>query len=211
MLSVKFYICYSCHCTVQCKGLPTSYFPIEPITWRFTSYLFNKNGIKIKQRITQHQLPIEPAFALTTYACQGQTISKVLADLTISGSSAYVQASRAQSRLDFFSMFPVTIAELNKPLSYALRNEDLRISALAHNTRMENNIKPGDIVNVPDAESDQGISFINTKPIFKINETTKCVQKRKRVNDNQISTVDSSLDNDEDSIFLQGCTWDLSM
>ena len=108
-------------------------------------------------------------------------------------------------------MFPVTIAELNKPLSYALRKEDLQISALAHNTLIENNIKSGDIVNVPDAESEQGIRFINTKPIFKVNETTKCVQKRKkRVNDNQISTVDSSLHNG-DSIFLQGCTWDPSM
>ena len=45
-------------------------------------------------------------------------------------------------------MFPVTIAELNKPLSYALRKEDLQISALAHNTLIENNIKTGDIVNV---------------------------------------------------------------
>ena len=33
---------------------------------------------------------------------------------------------------------------------------------------------------------------------------------KKRVNDNQISTVDSSLHNG-DSIFLQGCTWDPSM
>ena len=39
-------------CPVQCKGLPTFYFPIESIIWRFTSDLFNKNGIKIKQRIT---------------------------------------------------------------------------------------------------------------------------------------------------------------
>ena len=102
--------------------------------------------MKIKQRITQHQLPIEPAFTFTTYAFQGQTISKVLADLTISGSSAYVQASWAQSGLDFFSMFPITIAELNKPLSYALRKEDLWISALAHNTLIENNIESGDTV-----------------------------------------------------------------
>ena len=75
------------------------------------------------------------------------------------------------------TVFPVTIAELNKPLSYALRKEDLQISALAHNTLRENNIKSGDIVNVPNAESEPGISFINTKPIFKVNEPMKCVQK----------------------------------
>ena len=72
-------------------------------------------------------------------------------------------------------MFPVKIAELKKPLSYALKKEDLQISALAHNTLIENNIKSGDIVYVPDAESEQGISFINTKPILKFNEPTKCV------------------------------------
>ena len=78
---------------IKCSHLPPGYFLIEPISWTFVTTLNNPDGTKTKNKITRHQLPLEPAFSLTSYGCQGQTINKVLADLQIEGFSTYVQAS----------------------------------------------------------------------------------------------------------------------
>ena len=57
---------------VKCKDLPTGYLLIEPVSWTFVTTLNNPDGTKIKNKITHHQLPIEPAFSLTSHGCQGQ-------------------------------------------------------------------------------------------------------------------------------------------
>ena len=115
---------------VKCKDIPTGRFLIEPISWTFVTTLHNPDGTKTRTKITHHQLPIEPAFSSTSHGCQGQTISKILADLWIRGSSTYVQASRVTKREGICSMESIIFADLNKPLPIHLKKENMRLHAL---------------------------------------------------------------------------------
>ena len=67
--------------SIECSNLPLGYFLVEPVSWTFVTMLNNPDGTKIKKENNRfHQLPIEPAFSLTSHGCEGQTINKVLAD-----------------------------------------------------------------------------------------------------------------------------------
>ncbi|KAL1731083.1 hypothetical protein EV714DRAFT_209486, partial [Schizophyllum commune] len=98
--------------SVQLSGLPSSCFPIYPIPWRFTTLL--RSGQQMQ--ITRHQLPIQPAFAVTGQSAQGKTLPSVLVNLAEGGFSAYVAASRARSSHNLYLTEPVTLQQLNKPL-----------------------------------------------------------------------------------------------
>jgi len=110
-------------------------------------------------------LPIEPAFSFTSHACQGQTISKALADLQIGGFSAYFQASRVTSHICLTDT--IRLVHLNKPLPTNLKKENLRLQAIEKNTLIKHGYEKGNYVNVPDIESEQGI-LIKINPNLKI-------------------------------------------
>jgi len=112
-------------------------------------------------------LPIEPAFSFTSHACQGQTISKALADLQIGGFSAYVQASRVTNQEGICLTEPLRLVDLNKPLPTNLKKENLRLQAIEKNTLIKHGYEKGNYVNVPDIESEQGI-LIKINPNLKI-------------------------------------------
>ncbi|KAG1904462.1 uncharacterized protein F5891DRAFT_945755, partial [Suillus fuscotomentosus] len=67
-------------------------------SWTFTTLFKNSNGKEEKLQVTHHQLPIQPAFAVTGHSAQGKTLPKVLVNLHEGGFAAYVAASRAQTR-----------------------------------------------------------------------------------------------------------------
>ena len=158
----------------------------------------------------RHQCCPHTAFTLTSYACQGQTIPKVLADLTIPGSGAYVQASRAQTCYDFFSIFPVTFTQLSKPHSLALKKEDLCLNALAHNSLIYYNFISGSMIPIPDFESEQGIITTKPKSMFEINDTRKQLSKRKKGSTDSSDVDRSGIHTIFNSGYLQGCVWDAS-
>ncbi|KAG1765734.1 hypothetical protein EV702DRAFT_981359, partial [Suillus placidus] len=58
---------------VQLSDLPAKWFPIVPVSWTFTTLLLADDGTERKVRITRHQLPIQPAFAVTGHSAQGKT------------------------------------------------------------------------------------------------------------------------------------------
>ncbi|KAG1894375.1 uncharacterized protein F5891DRAFT_961688, partial [Suillus fuscotomentosus] len=82
---------------VQLSGLPPHFFPVVPMTWTFTTLLQDDQGNEHKLRITRHQLPIQPAFAVTGHSAQGKTLPSVLVNLHEGGFSAYVAASWART------------------------------------------------------------------------------------------------------------------
>jgi len=96
--------------------------------------LYNPNGNKRKRKRTWHQLPIEPAFSLTSHGCQGQTITKILAGLLIGGFSTYVQASQVTIREGICLTESIMLADLNRPLPNNLKKENMRLHALEKNT-----------------------------------------------------------------------------
>jgi ATP-dependent exoDNAse (exonuclease V) alpha subunit len=57
----------------QLPKLPPKHYPISPITWTFTT---KPNGEHIKA--TRHQLPLQPAFAVTGHSAEGKTLPNVL-------------------------------------------------------------------------------------------------------------------------------------
>ncbi|KAL1686737.1 hypothetical protein GGG16DRAFT_63693, partial [Schizophyllum commune] len=116
--------------SVQLSGLPRACFPIYPIPWRFSTLL--RSGKQMQ--ITRHQLPIQPAFAVTGQSAQGKTLPSVLVNLAEGGFSAYVAASRARSLNNLYLTEPVTLQQLNKPLPRELTSEIARLQALEHNT-----------------------------------------------------------------------------
>ncbi|KAG1781407.1 hypothetical protein EV702DRAFT_962761, partial [Suillus placidus] len=61
------------HSKVQLTGLPKGVFPILPSTWTFTM-LLDCNGSQKKVRVSRHQIPIQPAFAVTGHSSQGKTL-----------------------------------------------------------------------------------------------------------------------------------------
>jgi ATP-dependent exoDNAse (exonuclease V) alpha subunit len=101
--------------------LPRGYFPILPVTWSFTtSFVCDTDGQHEKVKLTRHQVPIQPAFAVTGQSAQGKTLPKVSVGLHEGGFAAYVAASRAKTRTGLCITQPVHLNDLNKPIAHDL-------------------------------------------------------------------------------------------
>lgn len=140
---------------VHLSNLPRLYFPILPITWTFTTLLDDVQGCEVKLRITRHQLPIQPAFAVTGHSAQGKTLPSVLVNLHEGGFGAYVAASRARTREGLCVTHAVNIDQLNKPLPVDLIREVRRFEAIEHNTYIRHGLRKGELVQIPDAEAER--------------------------------------------------------
>ncbi|KAG1879740.1 hypothetical protein F4604DRAFT_1679334 [Suillus subluteus] len=133
----------------QLSDLPGSCFPVVPVSWTFTTLLKDANGLERKLRITHHQLPIQPAFAMTGHSAQGKTLPSVLVNLHEGGFRAYIAASRAQTR--------TSLCITQAPLPADLLQEVRHFEAIEVNTCVWCGLRDGDLVPVPDAESDMAI------------------------------------------------------
>ncbi|KDQ05684.1 hypothetical protein BOTBODRAFT_122384, partial [Botryobasidium botryosum FD-172 SS1] len=67
--------------TVKLSNLPQGVFPITPQKWTFTTCTTSEDGSLTNLRVTRHQLPIQPAFAVTGHAAQGKTLPSVEVNL----------------------------------------------------------------------------------------------------------------------------------
>jgi hypothetical protein len=64
------------------KGLPKNVTPITPMTRNFQHHHFIQESNTFKTfNISQYQLPLAPAFCLTNFKAQGQTIECLIIDL----------------------------------------------------------------------------------------------------------------------------------
>jgi hypothetical protein len=142
---------------VQLSNMPRNFFPIVPVSWTFTTLLEDAQGNERKLRITRHQLPIQPAFAVTGHSAQGKTLPSVLVNLHEGGFGAYVAASRARSREGLCITRAVTIDQLNKPLPVDLVREVQRFEAIEHNTYIRCGLRTGEYVQIPDAEAEKSL------------------------------------------------------
>jgi hypothetical protein len=146
---------------VHLKSLPPSHFPIFPVTFTFPMKLMSiKTGKEEVVRICCHQLPIQPAFAVTGHSAQGKTLSKVIAFLHEGGFAAYVAALRATSRHGLCIVCPVSLDDLNKPLPSDLFLEMKRIDALEHNTQVQYGFSSECVIPVPDTKSNRSLSTL---------------------------------------------------
>ncbi|KAG2739422.1 hypothetical protein P692DRAFT_20675553, partial [Suillus brevipes Sb2] len=121
------------HSKVQLTGLPLGVFPILPSTWTFTT-LLDCNRSQKKIRVTRHQIPIQPGFAVTGHSSQGKTLPKVIVNLHEGGFAAYVAVSRARTREGLCLTRPVSLQHLNKRIPTDLLHEVSRFDALEHNS-----------------------------------------------------------------------------
>jgi len=140
------------------SGLPRGYYPITLSTFSFTTKIKD-----IKVQVTRHQLPLQPAFAVTGHFAQGKSMPKILAALHEGGYAAYVAASRAFNREGLCITQPVRQQDLNTPLPYNLFIEHKRLKALEHNTYIKYGILDGESVKVPDQESNMNIDTSKMK------------------------------------------------
>lgn len=140
---------------VHLSNLPPRYFPILPVSWTFTTLLEDDQGVERKLRITRHQLPIQPAFAVTGHSAQGKTLPRILVNLHDGGFGAYVAASRACTREGLCITQPVSMDQLNKPLPVDLVREVQCFEAIEHNTYIHCGLRAGEFVQIPDAEAER--------------------------------------------------------
>jgi hypothetical protein len=173
------------HSKVQLTDLPLGYYPIVPSTWAFTTVLHDHGGQPEKIRITRHQLPIQPAFAITGHSAQGKTLPRVLVNLHEGGFAAYVAASRARGRSGLCITQPVTLAQLNKRIPHDLAFECRRFEALEHNTLVRVGVKKGIAVEIPDAEGERTLAKMPVTIEFDTNEDRKHQSKRSRTAEDQ--------------------------
>lgn len=138
---------------VQIEGLPQSYFPVFPITFSYSKILNSaETGKDEVVHICRHQLPIQPAFAVTGHSAQGKTLPKVLAFLNEGGFGAYVAASRACKREDLCVVYPVSLSDLNKPLPSDLFYEMKCLQALEYNTAINFQFSNNQLKTIPDID-----------------------------------------------------------
>jgi len=167
---------------VKLKGLPKGHFPIVPSTWSFTtSFTQEVNKKQEKIKISRHQIPIQPAFAVTGHSAQGKTILKVLASLHEGGFGAYVAASRAKSRSGLYITHTVRLQDLNKPIPHDLLVEIRRLENLEHNTLVQHGFIKGSIIPIPEPESEHKEKKIKIKSEYL--EPTS--HKRKYIEENE--------------------------
>lgn len=142
-------------CLAKVDGLPDHCFPIFPMTFVYAKKLkIGKDDKEEIVRITRHQLPIQPGFAITGHSAQGKTLPKVLTLLNEGGFAAYVAASRATSRDGICLINFVTLSDLKKPLPSDLAFETKRLETLAHNTAVKYGYQQGPLMNVFDPETE---------------------------------------------------------
>ena len=142
------------HSKVRLDGLPATYFVITPVKWTFTTLLQRPDGTRDKVRICRLQVPIQPAFAVTSHLAQGKTLPKVLVNLSEGGFGTYVAASCAQTRAGLCLTEPVTLQQLNKPIPADLYAEAQRLKILEHNTYIRHGLRSGSLKAVPDPEAE---------------------------------------------------------
>jgi ATP-dependent exoDNAse (exonuclease V) alpha subunit len=127
--------------------------PIPLIKKRFTvpikqlfGHLFERvqGGRKIPQviQVTRTQLPIVPAFAITTYKAQGLTMNKIVVDLqvplgTLQVASVYVPLSRVKRAEDIVILRPFDMKVLQVRPSSAQDIELKRLDELDRKTQRE--------------------------------------------------------------------------
>ncbi|KIJ27160.1 hypothetical protein M422DRAFT_271714 [Sphaerobolus stellatus SS14] len=144
----------------QLLGLPRGWINIEPARWTVTVSDYHSSNTKGKNnprfRFKHLQIPLQPAFAVTGHSAQGKTLPRVMFNLTEGGHAAYVAASRATSRHGLFIAHGVTLAHLNKQLDPDLLFEVRRLDALCHNTLIKHGFRKGDLLSVPDPETEAG-------------------------------------------------------
>jgi hypothetical protein len=134
-------------------GLRPKLIPISLIKKRFTvpikqlfGHLFERvqGGRKIPQviQVTRTQLPIVPAFAITTYKAQGLTMNKIVVDLqvpvgTLQVASIYVPLSRVKRAEDIVILRPFDMKVLQVRPSSAQDIELKRLDELDRKTQRE--------------------------------------------------------------------------
>jgi hypothetical protein len=134
-------------------GLRPKLIPISLIKKRFTvpikqlfGHLFERvqGGRKIPQviQVTRTQLPIVPAFAITTYKAQGLTMNKIVVDLqvpvgTLQVASIYVPLSRVKRAEDIVILRPFDMKVLQVRPSFVQDIELKRLDELDRKTQRE--------------------------------------------------------------------------
>lgn len=181
---------------VHLSNLPDKWFPIVPVSWTFTTLLLADDGTERKLRITRHQLPIQPAFAVTGHSCQGKTLPTVLVNLHEGGFGAYVAASRAQTREGLCITQPVTLDQLNKSLPRDLICEVRRFDAIEHNTYVRRGLRPGKIIPVPDAEAEK---FVQHTPLHATISTPQPSRNDRKKNRSDLKRPLDPLAKEDDS------------
>jgi len=103
-----------------------------------------QGGKKIPEtiRITRTQLPIMPAFAITTYKAQGLTINKIIVDLqvplgTMQVTSIYVPLSRVKRAEDVAILRPFDMKVLQIQPSLAQNAELKRLDEFNRKIQQE--------------------------------------------------------------------------
>ena len=144
---------------IELPGLKKREFPILPISVTFSTQLQDENNFVKKVKITQTQLPFQPAFSLTGHSAQGKTLPKIVTGLHKGGFSAYVAASRAQTRKGLCITHAVTLQDLNKPLPHTLITESQQLDAIEHNTLILHGFEPGFLKSIPDPESEYTVKI----------------------------------------------------
>lgn len=134
-------------------GLPSKLIPIPLIKKQFTipvKQLFGslfqavqgRKKVPETIRITRTQLPIVPAFAITTYKAQGLTMNKIVVDLQVpigtkQVASIYVPLSRVKSGEDVVILRPFDMKVLQIRPTPAQDAELKRLDELNRKTRQE--------------------------------------------------------------------------
>jgi ATP-dependent exoDNAse (exonuclease V) alpha subunit len=134
-------------------GLPPKLIPILLIKKQFTiliKQLFGslfelmQGGKKIPETIpiTRTQLPIVPAFAITTYKAQGLTMNKIIVDLqvplgTMQVASIYVPLSRVKRAEDIAILRTFDMKVIQIQPSLAQNAELKRLDELNRKTQQE--------------------------------------------------------------------------
>ena len=211
---------------IQLLDLPYGHFPITPISWQFTTILPAEDGKQQKVRITRHQLPIQPGFAVTGQSAQGKTLPQVIVNLHEGGFGAYVAASRARTREGICIIQHVMLDDLNKPVPYDLFQEVQRFDAIEHNTYVRYGILNANPLEVPNPESERSLSNrhklsfqelpANNKRKLKTrddsnieNDMTKARQTKKpRTAQTHTSQMPTPLNVQPSQPIVAGCSWD---
>lgn len=161
--------------------LPDHYFPIVPISW---SFAMKFNGELI--RVNRHQVPIQPAFAVTGHSAEGKTLPNVLVNLHEGGFAAYVAASRPTSRNGLCLTRPVTLEMLNRPIPYDLQIENKRLGIMEHNTLVKYGFKKGvqQAVFDPESETQYRSQYNSIHPKFDLEPSRQDKKRKKLISEN---------------------------
>lgn len=115
-----------------CEALPTLENKSIPILSDTSRLVFQNPHTRASRTIIRHQVPVVPAFAMTTHRAQGQTYDKVIVDLqSCRGTeSPYVMVSRATSLDGLFILRSFDGRKIRCGLSEENRMEKRRVERL---------------------------------------------------------------------------------